>query len=190
MGMAAENVASRCGVLASSRTSGRSSLRAGRSRPGTVATSTPRSCRLTFRPTATWIVRATRSTSPPLREPRRRAPTGDDHERACCAQASGSRRRHGDCRQLLSAERRRGGGARDVGVEGCSARSHPARSSRGLDRRLGSPEIMGLGPPPAIQALLRVAGMKLEDIDIVESTRPSPPRSSRAAKSSGSPSRS
>jgi acetyl-CoA C-acetyltransferase len=30
------------------------------------------------------------------------------------------------------------------------------------------PEIMGLGPIPAIQALLRVAGMKLEDIDIVE----------------------
>jgi acetyl-CoA C-acetyltransferase len=30
------------------------------------------------------------------------------------------------------------------------------------------PEIMGLGPIPAIQALLKQAGMKIEDIDIVE----------------------
>ncbi len=30
------------------------------------------------------------------------------------------------------------------------------------------PEIMGLGPSPAIQALLRVTGMTISDIDIVE----------------------
>jgi acetyl-CoA C-acetyltransferase len=30
------------------------------------------------------------------------------------------------------------------------------------------PEIMGLGPIPAIQALLKATGMKIEDVDIVE----------------------
>jgi acetyl-CoA C-acetyltransferase len=30
------------------------------------------------------------------------------------------------------------------------------------------PELMGLGPIPAIQALLKATGMKIEDIDIVE----------------------
>ncbi len=30
------------------------------------------------------------------------------------------------------------------------------------------PEVMGLGPIPAIQALLKNTGMKIEDIDVVE----------------------
>ncbi len=45
----------------------------------------------------------------------------------------------------------------------------PARPDRRLDgRRASGPEVMGLGPIPAIQTLLADTGMTIADIDVVE----------------------
>jgi acetyl-CoA C-acetyltransferase len=47
---------------------------------------------------------------------------------------------------------------------GCSPRARIVASSVAAIR----PEIMGLGPIPAIQKLLEITGMKIEDVDVVE----------------------
>ena len=77
--------------------------------------------------------------------------------------------RHGHGRQRLPAQRRRGRGARHE--RGARRGARPRRRGRGSSpRRVAAirPEIMGLGPIPAIQALLEQAGMTMDDIDVVE----------------------
>ena len=100
----------------------------------------------------------------------RRRAAGRDHDGgAGQAQAGVQARRHRDGRQLLPAQRRRGRGAGHV------RRAAPSGwASQPVARIVAStvaairPEIMGLGPIPAIRALLEQTGMTIDDIDIVE----------------------
>ena len=47
------------------------------------------------------------------------------------------------------------------------------------------PEVMGIGPVPAVQRLLRKLGLSADDFDVIESTRPSPRRRWRSASELG-----
>ena len=124
--------------------------------------------------TARWR-RATRATSTPRssRSATSHATTARARGRRWRSWPSSSRcsspTRHGHRRQLVPAQRRRRRGAGDVRGEGGRARPKP-RARIVASSRVGAPrpEIMGLGPIPAVKAVLEQAGMTIDDIDIVE----------------------
>ena len=85
------------------------------------------------------------------------------------AQARVPCERHGDRRQLVADQRRGGGGAGDVASE--------RRAQLGLEPKARfvsfaaggvPPEIMGIGPVVAIPKALKLAGLKLDDIGVIE----------------------
>ena len=85
------------------------------------------------------------------------------------AAASVSRERHRDGRQFVADERRRGGGRRDVG--GACAGARPRRRSARFVAFATAgvePERFGIGPVPAIRKVLKLAGLTLDQIDLVE----------------------
>ena len=102
---------------------------------------------------------------------RRPAPRHDGRE-ARRAQAGVQARRHRHRRQRLPAQRRRRRGARDVrGAGARSSASSRARASSPPPSPALRPEIMGLGPIPAVQKVLEQAGMTIDDIDVARAQR-------------------
>ena len=97
-------------------------------------------------------------------------PRADTSVEALGEAAAGiSRGRHGDGRQFIADQRRRGGGDRHVGQEGARAGTQADGSIRQLRASAGvPPEIMGIGPVVAIPKALKLAGLKLDDIGVVE----------------------
>ena len=103
------------------------------------------------------------------RQPRRRPAPRNDDGGAGAAAAGVQARRDRHRRQRLPAQRRRRGGAGDVRREGgrawgCKPLARIVASTVAAIR----PEIMGLGPIPAIRALLEQTKMTIDDVDIVE----------------------
>ena len=84
------------------------------------------------------------------------------------AQTGVQRGRHGHRRQRLPAQRRRRGAADHERREGQASGLHAARADLASTVAAIRPEVMGLGPIPAIQALLKNTGMSIDDIDVVE----------------------
>ena len=76
---------------------------------------------------------------------------------------------HGHGGQFVANQRRRGGGARHVGTESASELGLKPQA-RFVSFATGGvpPEIMGIGPVVAIPKALALAGLKLEDIDVIE----------------------
>ena len=93
----------------------------------------------------------------------------DDREARRAEAGVQARGRHGHGRQRLPAQRRRRRAAGHVRGAGEGARAE-ARKSRIIASTVAAirPEIMGLGPIPAIQKLLDETGMTMDDIDVVE----------------------
>jgi acetyl-CoA C-acetyltransferase len=154
MGMTAENVAERCHVSRSSRTRGRSSRRPRGRRPGEPATSTgdrpghlPDGTVVTKddgpRPGTTMEKLA--SLKPVFKE------DGTVTAGNACPLNDGAA-----ATLVMSDEK-----ARSLGLQ---PKARIVASSVAAIR----PEIMGLGPIPAIKAVLKQAGMTMDDIDIVE----------------------
>ena len=85
------------------------------------------------------------------------------------AAAGVSRDRHRDRRQFVADERRRSGRDRDVG-RGChaSAASSRWRASWRIATAGVEPERFGIGPVPAVRKALKLAGLTLDQIDLVE----------------------
>ena len=77
--------------------------------------------------------------------------------------------RNGDGGQFVADQRRRGGGAGDVGPQG-AASCGLKPMARFVSFAAGGvpPEIMGIGPVVAIPKALALAGLKLDDIDVIE----------------------
>ena len=84
------------------------------------------------------------------------------------AQACVSRQRHGDCRQFVADVRRRGGGRCHVGGTGAGLGIKPLARFVSFATAGYKPEEMGLGPVFAIPKALKLAGLKLSDIDVIE----------------------
>ena len=91
-----------------------------------------------------------------------------DRGEARPAQARVQARRHRDGRQRLSAQRRRGGPAGHLRGARRRARPHAERKIIASTVAAIRPEMMGLGPIPAIEKLLKSTGMSMSDIDVVE----------------------
>ena len=141
------------------------SERAARRRPR--ASSTTRSCPLKSR-RVTPERRASRNVTKTVFD-KDEGPRADTTARSAGqAEAGVSRQRHGDRRQLVADQRRRGGAlvmserkARELGLK---------PMARFVSFATGGvpPEIMGIGPVVAIPKALALAGLKLDDIDVIE----------------------
>ena len=79
-----------------------------------------------------------------------------------------STRGHGDGGQFVADQRRRGGRAGHVGHESEGTWAEAEGPFRQLRHGGVPPEIMGIGPVVAIPKALALAGLKLEDIGVIE----------------------
>ena len=138
-------------LAARRRTSGRSSRRTARSPRATPATSTPRSCR--------WAM----SGATTARAPERRSPSSPSSSPSSTPRRGRSRRA---TRARSTTARRRSSCISDEKAArlGLKPRARIVASSVAAIR----PELMGLGPIPAVRQVLARAGMTISDIDIVE----------------------
>ena len=84
------------------------------------------------------------------------------------AQAGLQEERHGHRRQLLANERRRRHAHPHERREGRPARPQAPRPLRQLRRGGVDPGVMGIGPIVAIPKALRLAGLTVDDLDLVE----------------------
>ena len=156
MGLTAENVAERCHVTREQQDE------------WAVVVAEPRGRRASRAATSTARSSPSRSTDGTAGQPRRRPAAGDDDGGAGRAQAGLQARRHRHRRQLVPAQRRRGRRARHERRARRRARPEPRARIVASSVAAIRPEIMGLGPIPAIRALLEQAGMTMADIDVVE----------------------
>ena len=77
--------------------------------------------------------------------------------------------RHGHRRQRVGHERRRRGGRADDRGEGAGARRAGARADPRATGICGvDPEVMGIGPVPAVRKVLEKAGRSLDEVGVIE----------------------
>ena len=150
------------------RTPSRCAAISARSPPSTPAGSPTRSSRSrTGSGTIKWRVRITESEN---RDLRRRRGTAPRHVGRGAGEAAAGlpRERHGHGRQLVADERRRLRRRRDVRRSSQAARSVAAGAFVRFATAGVEPERFGLGPVPAIHKVLKLAGLTLDEIDLVE----------------------
>ena len=102
------------------------------------------------------------------RSSRTAASAGHDRRAAGGAEARVRCRGHCDGRHQLAADRRGIGGAGDLGRVRPGAGAEALARVRGIAVAGCAPEIMGIGPVPAAQKALDRAGLRLEDMDLIE----------------------